>query len=57
MQKRAELYLISEPEAPAALEPTPIGASAAALPPPPREHSWRELMRRLQKSQAPHKPA
>lgn len=57
MQKRPELYVISEPQAPAAPNPIPIGASAAALPPRPRERSWRNLMRRLQKSPAPHKPA
>ena len=55
MQKRPELYVISEPEAPAAANVTPIGASAA-VPLPPRERSWRELIRRLQKSPAPHKP-
>ena len=55
MQKRPELYVISEPEAPAAANVIPIGASAAA-PPAPRERSWRNLMRRLQKSPAPHKP-
>ena len=52
MQKRPELYVISEPEADNVI---PIGASAAA-PPAPRERSWRNLMRRLQKSPAPHKP-
>ncbi|HZQ71611.1 MAG TPA: hypothetical protein VFB08_01745 [Burkholderiales bacterium] len=56
MQKRSELYMISEPEAPAAANVIPIDASAAALPPRPRERSWRELMRSLQKSQAAHKP-
>jgi hypothetical protein len=55
MQKRPELYVISEPEAPAAANVIPIGASAAS-PPPSRERSWRNLMRRLQKSPAPHKP-
>ena len=54
MQKRSELYLISEPEAPAAAKLIPICASALA-PLPSRERSWRELMRRLQKSPAPHK--
>ena len=56
MQKPSELYMISEPEAPAAANVIPIDASAAASPPRPRERSWRELMRSLQKSQAPHKP-
>ena len=56
MQKRSELYMISEPEAPAAANVVPIATSAAASPPRPREHSWRELMRSLQKSQAQHKP-
>jgi len=55
-QKRPELYVISEPEAPAAANIIPIDASAAASPPPPRESSWRDLMRRLQKSPPPHKP-
>jgi hypothetical protein len=54
MQKSAELYLISEPEAPIAAV-VPNEASTAA-PPQPREHSWRDLMRRLQKSPAAHKP-
>ncbi len=56
MQKRPELYVISEPEAPAASNVIPIGASAAKSPPPSRERSWRNLMRRLQKSPAPPKP-
>jgi len=56
MQKRSELYMISEPEAPAAVDVVPVATSAAASPPRPREHSWRELMRSLQKSQAAHKP-
>jgi len=55
MQKRPQLYLISEPEAPAAAKVIPICASADA-PRPFREVSWRDLMRRLQKSQAQHKP-
>ena len=55
MQKRPELYVISEREAPAADTVIPIGASAAT-PSAPRERSWRNLMRRLQKSPAPHKP-
>ena len=55
MQKRPELYAISEPEAPAAADFIAIGANAAASP-PPRERSWRDLMARLQRSQAPHKP-
>ena len=55
MQKALELYVISEPEAPAAADFMPIDANAAASP-PPRERSWRDLMARLQKSQAPHKP-
>jgi hypothetical protein len=55
MQKRPELYVISEPEAPAAADLIAIGANAAASP-PPRERSWRDLMARLQKSRAPHKP-
>jgi len=56
MQKPSELYMISEPEASAAANVVPIASSAAASPPRPREHSWRELMRSLQKSQAAHKP-
>jgi hypothetical protein len=56
MQKRSELYLISEPEAPAVANVVPNGASAAASPPRPREGSWRELMRRMQQTPAPHKP-
>ena len=55
MQKRPELYAISEPEAPAAADLIAIGANAAASP-LPRERSWRDLMARLQRSQAPHKP-
>ena len=57
MQKRSELYVISEPEteAPAVSNVIPIGASAAA-PPPPRDHSWRDLMRRMQKGTPPQKP-
>jgi len=55
MQKRPELYLISEPEAPAPSNVIPIGVSAAA-PHARRERSWRDLMRRLQKSPPPHKP-
>ena len=56
MQKRPELYVISEPQPPAAASVTPISADAAA-PPRFRERSWRNLMRRLQKNPAPHKPA
>ena len=56
MQKPSELYMISEPEAPAAANVVPIATSAAASPPRLREHSWRDLMRSLQKSQAAHKP-
>ena len=56
MQTRPELYVISEPQAPAAASVTPIGAGAA-VPPRSRERSWRNLMRRLQKNPAPHKPA
>jgi hypothetical protein len=55
MQRRAELYVISEPEAPAACNVIPIAANAA-VPPPRRERSWRDLMRRLQKHPAPQKP-
>ena len=55
MQKRPELYVISEPEAPAAADLIPIDPNAAASP-LPRERSWRDLMARLQKSQGPHKP-
>jgi len=55
MQKRSELYAISEPEVPAAADLMPIGANAAASS-PPRERSWRDLMARLQRSRAPHKP-
>jgi hypothetical protein len=46
MQKHSQLYVISEPEAPAAAKVLPICANAVA-PLPPREHSWRNLMRRL----------
>ena len=46
MQKHCQLYVISEPEAPAAAKVMPICASALA-PLPSREHSWRDLMRRL----------
>jgi hypothetical protein len=53
--RRSELYAISEPEAPAPSNVIPIGTTAAA-PPPPRERSWRNLMHRLQKSQARRKP-
>ena len=55
MQKRPELYVISEPEAPAAADVMPIHANAAASP-PPRERSWRDIMARMQKSRATHKP-
>ena len=57
MQKRSELYMISEPQAPAAPEVVPKDAATAGAPPRPGEYSWRELMRRLQKSQAQHKPS
>jgi hypothetical protein len=50
MKKPAELYVICEPEAPAATNVIPIGAIPR---PPPRERSWRDLMRRLQKNPAP----
>jgi len=46
MQKHSQLYVISEPEAPAAAKVMPICANAVA-PLPSREHSWRDLMRRL----------
>jgi len=46
MQKHPQLYVISEPEAPAAAKLIPICASVVA-PLPSREHSWRDLMRRL----------
>jgi hypothetical protein len=55
MEKRPELYVISEPEAPAAADLIPSDANATASS-PPRERSWRDLMARLQKSRAPHKP-
>jgi hypothetical protein len=55
MQKRPELYEISEPEAAAASNVIPIGASPVESS-PPRDHTWRDLMRRLQKSPAPRKP-
>ena len=53
MQSRSQLYAISEPEAPAPSNVIPIGTNPA--PPPRRERSWRDLMRRLQKSQARRK--
>jgi hypothetical protein len=54
MRKRPELYVIREPEAPAASNVIPIGASVGSL--SPRERSWRDLVRRLQKSPAPRTP-
>ena len=56
MQKHSQLYLISEPEAPAAANVVPNRASAAASPPRRRDPSWRNLMRRMQQTPAPHKP-
>ena len=50
MNRKPELYLISEPEAPADL----IRVSHV---PPLRERSWRDLMRRLEKRPQPRKPA
>jgi hypothetical protein len=51
-QKPAELHTISEPEAPAPAEVARIQAE-----PPAREHSWRDLMRRLEKRLLPARPA
>ena len=58
MQKPPELYEISEPEASAASNVIPIGASPAdpVESSPPRDHTWRDLMRRLQKTPLPSKP-
>ena len=54
-QRPPELYVISEPEAPAPSNVIPI-ATPAVAPQPPRDHSWRDLMRRMQKNPAPPKP-
>jgi len=53
MKKPAELYVISEPEAPVVPDAVPAEASPSpdAEPPLPRERSWRDLMRRLQQNQ------
>jgi hypothetical protein len=51
MRKRPELYVIREPEAPAASNVIPIGAIRSH-----RERTWRDLVRRLQKSPAPRTP-
>jgi len=51
MRKRPELYVIREPEAPAASNVIPIGAIRSQ-----RERTWRDLVRRLQKSPAPRTP-
>ena len=58
MRKRPELYVIREPKAAVASNVISIGAlrprrPARALrlaPPASREHAWRDLVRRLQKS-------
>ena len=65
MHKRPELYVIREPEAAPASNVISIGALRSHAPSDAfrvapttaqRDHAWRELMRRLQKRQAPHKP-
>jgi hypothetical protein len=50
-QKPAELYTITEPEAPA----TDDAIRVVAVP-PARERTWRDLMRRLEKRPLPRKP-
>ena len=55
MRKPVELYVIREPEAPAASNVIPIGAGAVGSP-SIRERSWRDLVRRLQKNPAPRTP-
>jgi hypothetical protein len=59
MKNPRELYLISEPESPTAApaaDVVPIDISPAvaddAETPEPRERSWRDLMRRMQKKTA-----
>jgi len=51
MKNPAELYMISEPESAAAPDVIPIAAAVASA--PPRERSWRDLMRRLEKNLPP----
>jgi hypothetical protein len=60
MRKRPELYVIREPEAPAASNVIHLGGIRSAdpspvVPPWPRERLWRDLIRRLQKNPAPRK--
>ena len=50
-RKTAELYTISEPEAPAPADPILI-----RVVPPLRERSWRDLMRRLENRLLPRTP-
>ena len=52
MKNPAELYSISEPETAAATDVIPSAAAAVASA-PPRERSWRDLMRRLEKNLLP----
>jgi len=49
MKNPDKLYLIREPEPAAASNVVHLNAVLA----PPRERSWRDLVRRLQKSPAP----
>jgi hypothetical protein len=53
-QKRPKLYVISEPDAPSASNVVQINT---LRPSPPRERAWRDLVRRLEKTLAPRKPA
>jgi hypothetical protein len=53
MRKRPELYVIREPEAPAASNVVPINAPR----PMRRERTWRDLQRRLERNLEPGKPA
>ena len=48
MKKRPHLYLIAEPAAPTATNVIPISAAGT-----PRERSWRDLVRRLEKNPQP----
>jgi len=52
MKTPAELYVIAEPEAAAAPADIPISDRVpAATPIVQREHSWRDLMQRMEKKQ------